>query len=83
MPLDWPVDPSRHPGAGIATVTRTGTASTVWHRTGRVITGLPDEGRTEVIMGSERMPGERPPSGGRVRGCVPADGPGVLVALIS
>jgi len=55
-----PADPSRHPGAGAAAVIGTGTASTAWHRTGRVITGLPGEGRTEVTVGHERMPQQRP-----------------------
>jgi hypothetical protein len=40
----------------------------------------------EITAGNERMPGERPPSGGRGRLCgcaVRTDGPGLPDALIS
>jgi len=70
----------------MATVIRAGAASAAWHRTGRGITRLPDEGPHGTIVGTGRIPGERPPSGSRdrVRGCtVRADGPGSLDALIS
>jgi hypothetical protein len=70
----------------MATVIRRGTASNAWCRTGRGITGFPDEGRMEIITGNGRTPGERPPPSGRGRLCgcaVRMDGPGSLDALIS
>jgi hypothetical protein len=87
MTLDRRADPSRHPGDrdGDGHPGGHGQYCLVPHRE-RYHRGSRMRGRMEIIAGNGRMPGERPPPGGRGRLCgcaVRTDGPGSLDALIS